>query len=104
LDIHLPYDYDAQSHKPQISQAISHFYDFCTILVYIPYYITDLAGFMSEHQFVAFMHILKRTVQNWKNHIHNFSDNDDVITDTLNGMLMNGQKSVLFTVSNITVN
>ena len=87
-----------------ISQAISLFYDFRTLLVFIPYYVSDFAGFMSEHQFVAFMHVLKRTVQNWNNHIDGVSENDDVINSPLNGMLMNGQKSVLFTVSNTTLN
>ena len=42
------------------------------------YYVTDHAGFMSERQFVAFIHILKRTVQNWNNHIDAVIENDDV--------------------------
>jgi hypothetical protein len=68
------------------------------------YFVTEFGGFMSEHQFVAFMHILKRTVQNWNNHIHAVSDNADVINNPLHRNLMNGQKSVLFTVSNSYVN
>jgi hypothetical protein len=81
-----------------ISQVISQLSDFRTVLVFISYYVSDLAGFTSEHQFVAFMHTLKRTVQNWINHIHVGSDNDDVINNPLYRKLMNGQKSVLFTV------
>jgi hypothetical protein len=50
------------------------------------------------------MHVLKRTVQNWNNEIQDFSDNDNVITNPLNRILMKGQKSVSFTVSNTTVN
>jgi hypothetical protein len=58
---------------------------------------------MSEHQFVAFMHVLKRTVQNWKNHIDTLSENDDVINDPLYRNEINGRKSLLFTVSNNSV-
>jgi hypothetical protein len=34
-------------------------------------YITEIAGFMSEHRSSAFMHkcVPTRTVQNWNNHI-----------------------------------
>ena len=88
----------------EISEPISQFYDCRRVLVFIPYYVTDLAGFMSEHQSVTFKRIIKHTVQNWKNCIQDFSDNDNVITNPLNRLLMNGQKSVLFTVSNTTVN
>jgi hypothetical protein len=59
---------------------------------------------MSEHQSVQVMHVLKRTVQNWNNDIQDFSDNDNVITNPLNRILMKGEKSVSFTVSNTTVN
>ena len=83
----------------EIYEAISKYYDFHAVLVFIPYYVSQLDGFTSEHQFVAFMHVPKRTVQNWNNHIQDFSDNDDVINNPWNRMFMNGQKSVLFIVS-----
>jgi hypothetical protein len=87
-----------------ISEAISQFYDFRTILVFFPYYVSDFAGFMSEHQFVAFMHTIKRTVQNWNNHIDDLCENDYVIRCPFCRNYMNRQKSVLFAVSNTTVN
>ena len=67
------------------------------------YFVAELAGFMSEHQFVAFMHTLKRTVQNWNNHINALSENDDVFNSPLYRKEMRGQKSVLFTVSHTSV-
>jgi hypothetical protein len=70
-----------------------------TVLFCMLCYVSDFAGLTSEHQFVAFMHTLKRTVQNWNNHIDVVSDND-LINNQLHRNLMNGQKSVLFTVSN----
>jgi hypothetical protein len=88
----------------ELTDALSQFYDFGILLIYMFYYVSDLAGFMSEHQFVAFMHILKRTVQNWNNNIHDVTENDEVINKPLNRWLMNGQKSVLFTVSKTSVN
>jgi len=48
----------------EISQAKSEFRDSHKVIDFMLYYVTDLAGFMSEHRFVAFMHVLKRTVQN----------------------------------------
>ena len=60
------------------------------------YYVTDHAGFMSEHQFVAIMHVLKRTVQNWNNHIATVSENDDENNSPWYRNEMNGPKSVLF--------
>jgi len=87
----------------EISVEISQFYDFSTVVVIMLYYVADFASFLSEHQFVAFMHTLKRTVQNWNNHIDAVSENDDVINSPLHKNLMNGQKSVLFTVSNNSV-
>jgi hypothetical protein len=53
----------------EISETISQYYNFRAALVCVLYYVAEIAGFMSEHQFVAFMHILKRTVQRWNNHI-----------------------------------
>jgi hypothetical protein len=88
----------------QISEEISQFHDFHTVLVLMLYCVTEHAGFMSEHQFVAFMHVLKRTVQNWNNRIDAVCENDDVNNDTLNRNEMNRRKSVLFTVSNNSVN
>ena len=52
------------------------FHEFHTLLCCMLYYVIDLAGFMSEYQFVVFMHILKRTVQNWNNNIDTVSEND----------------------------
>ena len=49
-----------------------------TLLVCMLYSVTDIAGFMSEHQFAVFMHILKRAVRNWNNNIDTVSENDDV--------------------------
>jgi hypothetical protein len=85
------------------SQAISQFYDFSILLIFIPYHVAEIAGFMSEHQFVAFMHILKRTVQNCNNHIDGVCENDDIINSPLHKNLINGQKSVLFIVSHTSV-
>ena len=87
----------------EISEEIRQFYDFHSVLVLMLYCVTEHAGFMSEHQFVAFMHALKRTVQNWNNHIYAISENDDVINDPLNRSEMNRWKSVLFTVSNNSI-
>ena len=61
-----------------ICQTIREFHQFHTVLVSVFCYVTELAGFMSEHEFVAFMHVLKRTVQNWNNHIDAISEHDDV--------------------------
>jgi hypothetical protein len=68
------------------------------------YYVTDFAGFMAEHQFVAFMLILQPTFQNWNNRIHDVSENDDEINNPLYTDLMNGHKSVCFKVSIFSVN
>jgi hypothetical protein len=87
----------------EISQAKSEFRDSHKVLVLMLYYVTDLAGFMSEHQFVAFMHILKRTVQKWNNHIDALCENDDVINRQFSINLMNGQKSILLIASNNSV-
>ena len=87
----------------EISKEISQFQMSVETLVLMIYYVTDLAGFMSEHQFVAFMHTLKRTVQNWNNHINALSENDDVFNSPLYRKEMRGQKSVLFTVSHTSV-
>jgi hypothetical protein len=88
----------------EFSQAHSEFRDFHKMLIFLFYYVTELAGFMSEHQFVVFMHILKRAVQNWNNHIDAVCENDDVIYSPFYRNLMNGQKSVLVTVSKSSVN
>ena len=87
-----------------ISQAIRESYQFNVVLALIFNSVTDLAGFMSEYQFVLFMHILKRTVQNWNNNIDTVSENDDVTNVPWCRNEMNRQKSVLFTVSNNSVN
>jgi len=87
----------------EFSPAKSEFRDSHKMLVFMFYYVTDLVGFMSEHQFVAFMHVLKRTVQKWNNHIDAMSENDDVINCPFNRNLKHGQKSVLFAVSNNSV-
>jgi hypothetical protein len=87
-----------------MSYAISQLYELHILLVYMSYYVSDLAGFISEHQFVAFMHILKRTVKNLNNRIQDVTAKDEVINSPLYRKLTNGQKSVLFTVSKISVN
>jgi hypothetical protein len=87
----------------EISEEISQCYDFHTVLVLMLYCVTEHTGFMSEHQFVAFMHILKRTVQNLNNHIDAISENDDVIISPLYPNEMNRRKTVLFIVSNASV-
>jgi hypothetical protein len=87
----------------EISEAKSEFRDSHKMLVFLLYYVTELADFMSEYQFVAFMHVLKRTVQNWNNHIDALCENDDVINCPLYSNLMNGQKLVLFIASNNSV-
>ena len=86
-----------------ISQAISKLFDIDTVLVFMLYYVADLAGFMSEHQFVAFMHVLKRTVRNWNKHMDDVSEHDDVVNDPLYPNEKNGHKSVLFIVSHTSV-
>jgi hypothetical protein len=86
----------------EFSPAKSEFRDSHKMLVFMFYYVTDLVGFMSEHQFVAFMHVLKRTVQNWNNHIDATSKND-VIYSPLYKNETNRRKSVLFVVSNNSV-
>jgi hypothetical protein len=88
----------------ELSDALSQFYNIYLLFTCVFYYVSDLAGFMSEHQFVAFMRILKRTVQNWNNHIHDVTENDEVIDKPLNRKLMNGQKSDIFTVSKTSTN
>ena len=87
----------------EISQAKSEFRDSHKVLFFMLFYVTDLAGVMSEHQFVAFMHILKRTVQKWNNHIDALCENDDVINCQFSRNLMNGQKSILLIPSNNSV-
>jgi len=86
-----------------ISETMRQFNDFHAALALLLYCVTEHAGFMSEHQFVAFMHVLKRTVQNWNNHIDAISKNNDVNNDPFYRNEMNRRKSVLFTVSNISV-
>jgi len=41
-----------------ISHEIRELYEFHIVIFFMLYYVTDHAGFMSEHQFVAFMHVL----------------------------------------------
>ena len=83
-----------------IIQIIRDFYDFRTILFCMMYYLSELAGFMSEHQFAAFMHVLKRTVQNCNNHIDALCENDDVFNSPWYRNEINRPKSGLFIESN----
>ena len=87
----------------EISETISDFQMSLEMLVFMIYYVADLAGFMSEQQFVAFMHVLKRTVQNWNNHIDYVCENDEVFNSPLYRNEMSRHKSVLFTVSHTAV-
>jgi hypothetical protein len=87
----------------EISNTTSQFQISLEMLVFMIYYVADLAGFMSEHQFVAFMHVLKRTVQNWNKYIDTLCEDGDVINNMLYRNEMSGQKSVLFIVSHSTV-
>jgi hypothetical protein len=82
----------------EVSEQIRQFQMSLQVLDFTIYYITDLVGFMSEHQFVVFMHVLKRTVQNWNNHIDDVCENDDVFNSPLYRKEMSGQKSVIFVV------
>jgi hypothetical protein len=84
------------------SEAINQI-NYPTVLVLMFYCLTEHAGFTAEHRFFAFMHILKRTVQNWNNHSDAVGENDDVFNDALYRNEMNRPKSVLFTVSNKSV-
>jgi hypothetical protein len=85
------------------SQVTSELHDFHSVLFTMIYYVTDLAGFMSEHQFVAFMHILKRTVQIWNKYTDGVCENDDVINSPLYGNEMKRRKSVIFIETNNSV-
>jgi hypothetical protein len=87
----------------EISQIKDELHGFHAILLFMLYYVADFVGFMSECQLVAFMHVLKRTVQNWNKHVGDLCENDDVINSPLHKNLMNGQKSGLFIVSNASV-
>jgi hypothetical protein len=86
-----------------ISQVIREYFGFYTVLFVTLYYVLEVAGFMSEHQFVAFIHIIKRTVQNWNNHIDDVCESEDIINSPFHRNLTNGQKSISFTVSNKSV-
>jgi len=83
----------------EVSEEIRQFQMSLQVLAFTTYYFTDLVGFMSEHQFVAFMHVLKRTVQNWNNHIDAVSENDDEFYSPWYRNEMSGQKSVSFIAS-----
>ena len=87
----------------EVSEEIRQFQMSLQVLVFTTYYVTDLVGFMSEHQFVAFMHVLKRTVQNWNNHIDAVSENDDVFNSPWYRNEMSRPKSGLFIASNNSV-
>jgi hypothetical protein len=87
-----------------ISQVINQFHNFRVVLLSVPHYALEFVAFMSEHQFVAFMRILRRTVQTWNNNVHVGGDNDEAINNPLHRNFMNGHKSALFTVSKTTVN
>jgi len=87
-----------------ICQPIREFYEFHTVLFSMLHYVTELAGLMSEHQFVAFIHVLKRTVQNWNNNIDAISEHDDVNNSPWYRNEMNRRKSVLFIESNNSIN
>jgi hypothetical protein len=84
----------------EMSEVIRKSYGYETVPIIMLCYVSDLAGFMSEHQFVAFMHILKRTVQRWNNNVDDVFGNDDVINSPLHRHLIKGQNPVLFTVTN----
>ncbi len=88
----------------EISLAKCEIHEPHTLLVCMPYSVIDLAGFMSEYQFVAFMHILKRTVQNWNNNIDTVSENDDVTNVPWCRIEKKRQQSFLYIVSNNSVN
>jgi hypothetical protein len=87
----------------EISETISLFQMSLQMLVFMIYYVSELAVFMSEHQFVAFMHVLKRAVQNWNNHIDGVSENDDLFNSPLYRNEISGQKSVLLIISHTSV-
>ena len=87
-----------------ISQVIRESYEITAVLAGIFYYVAELAVFMSEYQFVVFMHILKRTVQNWNNNIDTVSENDDVTNVPWCRNEMDRQKSILYIVLNNSVN
>jgi hypothetical protein len=87
----------------EMSEAISQFQLSFPVLGFMIYYVTDLIGFMPEHQFVAFMHVLKRTVQSWNNHIDYVCENDDVFSSPFHRNEMDKPKSALFTVSHKSV-
>jgi hypothetical protein len=86
-----------------LSEAMRQLQTSLEVLGFTIYQVADLAGFMSEHQFVAFLHVLKRTVQNWNKYIDYDCENDDVFNSPLYRNEMSGQKSVLFIVSHSTV-
>jgi len=83
--------------------AISNFQMSLEVSVFMIYYVAEISGFMSEQQFVALMHVLKRTVQNWNNHIDYVCENDEVFNIPLYRNEMSGHKSVLFIVSHTAV-
>jgi hypothetical protein len=83
-----------------VSQLVREFYELYPALSLTIYYVSELVGFMSEHQFVVFMHIIKRTVQRWNNHIDSVSENENIINSPFYRNLINGEKSILITVSN----
>jgi hypothetical protein len=82
-----------------IYEEIREFSNYSTVLVLMSYCLTEHAGFTADHQFFAFMHILKRTVQNWNALSYAVSENHDVLKDPLARNEMNRRKSVLFTVT-----
>jgi hypothetical protein len=82
------------------SVSISEFNYYTPVLVSMSYCLTEHAGFTADHKFFAFMHILKRTVQNWNSLIDAVSENRHVWNDPLYQNEMNRRKSILFIVSN----
>jgi len=87
----------------EMSLVISEVQMSFEMLVFMLYYVAELSGFMSEQQFVALMHVLKRTVQNWNGYIDYVCENDEVFNSPLYRDKMSGHKSVLFIVSHTSV-
>jgi hypothetical protein len=87
----------------EICYIINETHEFPPQLSFMLYFTADLAGVTSEHQFVAFIHLLKRTVQNCNNHIDAVCENGDVINDPRYRKEINRQEPDTFTVSNNAV-
>jgi hypothetical protein len=80
-----------------ISWAVKEFHKNHILFFGLFYYVSDFASFLSEHQFIAIIHTLKRTVHNWNNHIDDVTKTDD--HDTLHRNEKNKQEYNLSVVS-----